>query len=337
MSDRTRAEHGARWGTVAWTAGTAALIAALPWAASGRLPDRLATHWSLGRSTPDSSMPVWAASLFPTLMWVVLAAAVVLALQRGGEAARTAWRPWTTTALLSGGVLLCGAQASVVRSNLDRTDWHQAHQPTPWLIATLVATVVAGVAGWLVSTRGRTATTTATVGPDRREEPALEIPEGQRLVWFSRTANPWLQLLAAATGLVAIAAVVALVSGLAAPGPLWALFTPFTLASLALAGCTAVQARVSEQGLEVAFGPLGWPVRHWPTADIESARAENRTPAQVGGWGYRLSGLGTTVMLRSGECLVIRTRDKGKEFAVSVDDAERGAALLNALNTPQPG
>ncbi len=43
-----------------------------------------------------------------------------------------------------------------------------------------------------------------------------------------------------------------------------------------------------------------------------------------------MSGLGTTVMLRSGECLVVRTI-KGKDFAVSVDDAERGAALLNSL------
>jgi len=158
-----------------------------------------------------------------------------------------------------------------------------------------------------------------------------------RLVWFSRTTNPWLQLLAAVTGLVAVAVVVAGVSGLVGPGPLWALFVPFALASLALAGCAAVQARVSERGLEVTFGPLGWPVRRWAPTDIESARAENRTPAQVGGWGYRLSGLGTTVMPRSGECLVIRTQDKRNEFAVSIDDAERGAALPNALNAPQPG
>ncbi|GGR82660.1 hypothetical protein Snoj_40460 [Streptomyces nojiriensis] len=46
---------------------------------------------------------------------------------------------------------------------------------------------------------------------------------------------------------------------------------------------------------------------------------------------YRLSGLGTTVMLRSGECLVIHPR-RGREFAVSMDDAERGAALLSALS-----
>ncbi len=114
--------------------------------------------------------------------------------------------------------------------------------------------------------------------------------------------------------------------------PPWALIAPFALVSLSAFACSSVRARVAGEGLEVAFGPLGWPVRRWAARDIEWARAENRTPAQVGGWGYRLSGLGTTVMLRSGECLVVSSR--GKVFAVSVDDAERGAALLNALNSP---
>ena len=80
------------------------------------------------------------------------------------------------------------------------------------------------------------------------------------------------------------------------------------------------------EGLEVAFGPLGWPARRWPADTIASAWSEHRTAMQAGGWGYRLSGLGTTVMLRGGECLVIRTA-KGKDFAISVD----GAALLNSL------
>ncbi|MFA7766167.1 hypothetical protein ACGFNX_29425 [Streptomyces sp. NPDC048723] len=35
------------------------------------------------------------------------------------------------------------------------------------------------------------------------------------------------------------------------------------------------------------------------------------------------------MLLRRGACLVIRA--KGKDFAVGVDDAERGAALLNSL------
>ncbi|QKW30916.1 DUF1648 domain-containing protein [Streptomyces seoulensis] len=318
-----------------WSAGTAALIAALPWAASGRLPDRLATHWTLRDGAPDGSMPLWAASVFPAVLWLFLAAVVPLTRRRRAEAGHAPGGPWTATAPAAAGTLLVGAQAAVVRANLDRADWHDARQPTPWLVATLVAAVIAGVAGRLVSGRGqRTAAPAAKGSP--QGVPLLRIPEDRRIVWVSRTANPWLQTLAAATGLVAVAAAVALVSGLAEQGPGWALFTPFALASLAVAGCAAVRVRVSVRGLEVAFGPFGRPVRRWATADIESARAEDRTPAQVGGWGYRISGLGTTVMLRGGPCLVVRVRGKGRDFAVSVDDAERGAALLNALRTPRP-
>ncbi|KIF06627.1 hypothetical protein PL81_06480, partial [Streptomyces sp. RSD-27] len=101
------------------------------------------------------------------------------------------------------------------------------------------------------------------------------------------------------------------------------------LAALAVLVCSSVRARVTRRGLEVAFGPLGYPVRRWAAEDIESARAEERTPARAGGWGYRINGLGTTVMVRGGECLVVRA--KGRDFAVSVDDAARGAALLNSL------
>ncbi|MEU1403448.1 DUF1648 domain-containing protein [Streptomyces sp. NPDC005728] len=329
MNNGAGSERGARWGAGVWTVGTAALVAALPWTAHGRLPDRLATHWDFGRATPDGSMPLWAASLFPELIWLALVAIVFLALRRAEDTARRTARAWIAAALLSGGILLGGAQASVVRANLDHTDWHQARQPTPWIVATLVAAVVAGVAGWLVNSRAAASSAPATPSPSG---PVLEIPRGQRVVWLSRITNPWLHLLAAVTGLVAVAALVGLASGLAAAGLLWALFSPFALTSLAVAGCSTVQARVSERGLEVTFGPLGWPTRRWPAADIESAHVEDRTPAQVGGWGYRLSGLGTTVMLRSGECLVIRARGKGSEFAVSIADAERGAALLNALS-----
>ncbi|MFF5017037.1 DUF1648 domain-containing protein [Streptomyces sp. NPDC001165] len=337
MKDSRRAERGARWGTGVWAVGTAALIVALPWAAGGRLPDRLGTHWGAGRNTPDGSMPLWAASLFPGLIWLALTAIAFVVRWRAGDTARRTTRTCTAAALLSAGILLSGAQASVVRANLDHSDWHQARQPTAWITATLtVAAVAAGVFGWLVNARATVSSSAAAPGPSP-SGPVQEILPGQRPVWVSRITNPWLSLLAAVAGLVAVAALVALVSGLAAAGPLWAVFIPFALTSLAVACCSTVQARASERGLEVAFGPLGRPARRWSAEGIESARAEDRTPARVGGWGYRLSSLGTTVMLRSGECLVIRTRGKGTEFAVSVDDAERGAALLNALNRAQHG
>ncbi|WP_345962841.1 DUF1648 domain-containing protein [Streptomyces sp. BRB040] len=324
MTDRTTAR---RTTAALWTAGVTVVLAGMPLLARDRLPDRLATHWGLNGTSPDGSMPLWAASLVPALIWLVTAAAVTVPLMRAGPPAR----PWTAVILIPLGVVLAGVQAAVIRSNLDRTDWHDASRPTGWVVAILVAAVLAGVAGWLLVTRRSGAAGDGTTSGD--DAPTLDIPKGRKLVWFSRTANPWLQLLAAATGLVAVGALVALIGGLAAPGALWALFAGCAVASLACAVFSSVQARVSERGLEVSFGPLGWPGRRWAPGDIDTARMEVRRPAEVGGWGYRLSGLGTTVMLRAGECLVVRPRGRRSDFAVSVDDAERGAALLNALRT----
>ncbi|MFE2147026.1 glycoside hydrolase family 20 zincin-like fold domain-containing protein [Streptomyces sp. NPDC059456] len=260
---------------------------------------------------PAGSLPLWAAALGPAAIWAVLVAGAVL--WRAARRLRGA-------VLAFGGVLLAGAQASIVRANLHHSDWHDADPVTVGAVVTVVAALAAGAVGALVSRR-----TAAPVTPG--QGPRMDVPEGERRVWLSRTANPWLSLLAAVTGVVAL---VALLVGVAGPAePMWMLILPFAVVSLAVLACSSVRVRVGERGLDVAFGPLGWPVRHWDAADVEWARAENRTPAQVGGWGYRLSGLGVTVMLRSGACLVIRSG--GKDFAVSVDDAERGAALLNSL------
>ncbi|MFJ8012743.1 DUF1648 domain-containing protein [Streptomyces sp. NPDC096339] len=292
---------------------------ALPLAASGRLPDRLATHWEGLSGAPDGSMPLWAAAVFPALIWAVLALAVALAARRAGVSARG----WVAGALLFGGVALAGAQASIVRANLDREDWRQAHSATGWVVGVFAAAALAGVGGVLAGRRG--------VGDVRGpvvEGPRMDIPGGERLVWLSRASNAWLRLIAAGAGLVAVAGGLAGLGGLL--GPEWLLLmAPFAFACLVTLVFSSVRARVTGRGLEVAFGPLGLPVRRWAADEIESARVEERTAGQVGGWGYRLNGLGTTVMLRGGECLVIRS--KGKDFAVSVDDAERGAALLNSL------
>lgn len=269
-------------------------------------------------------MPLWAASLFPALIWGVMATTVALVLWRARATSNSGARGWVGATLGSGGVLLLGGQAAVVRANLDHSDWREADTVTGWVVLTLVAAVVAGGVDLLAGRRHLAVTPTA-------ERPTMEIPAGERYVWLSRTSNPWLHATAAATGVTAVAAVVAALGGLI--GAEAALLAgPFALASVLVFGFASVQARVTERGLEVAFGSLGWPARRWSTDAIAAARVEARTPAQVGGWGYRLSGLGTTVMLRSGECLVIRTHT-GKDFAVSVDDAERGATLLDSLNT----
>ncbi|WBO65059.1 DUF1648 domain-containing protein [Streptomyces camelliae] len=313
--------RAAGWGTAGWIAAVTALLAGLPWAAHSRLPDRLATHWS-GGAAPDGSMPLWADTLFPAGVWLLLA--LVVSVPRRRSWTTTTVRPWRAMTLAPTGVVLVGAQASIVRANLDHTDWHQARQPAWVIVLILALTAAALAAAWRMTVR---ATSTSPIPAS----PELDLTEGQRLVWFSYAANPWLQVLSAATGLIAAGALVALAVGLADPAVLWPVGVACGATALAGALFSSLRAKVSEAGLEVAFGPLGWPARHWSPAAIESAHAEQRLPSQVGGWGYRLSGLGTTVMLRAGDCLVVRPRGRRSDFAFSVDDAERGAALLNAL------
>ncbi|MEU9041602.1 MULTISPECIES: DUF1648 domain-containing protein [unclassified Kitasatospora] len=310
--------RGALWGAAAWSVGVLALLVALPLAARHRLPDPLATHW--GGRDPDGSMSLTGAALFPAGLWLVLV--LVSALLQRYCAERSPGCGAAT--LAAGGVLLTGAQTAVVHANLDRARWQDAAPMGIEVVLVLVATAVAGALAWLAGRRfGGRAEERPAAGA-----PALDVPAGERFVWLSRAANPWLQLLAAVLGLVAVAGVLAAASGLTALD--WAIVLPFAFPAVAVLACSSVQARVTARGLTVGFGPFGRPARHWSPAELESARVEVRTPAQAGGWGYRISRLGTTVMLRRGPCLVVRTR-KGTDFAVSVDDADRGAALLNSL------
>ncbi|MFD9083807.1 DUF1648 domain-containing protein [Streptomyces erythrochromogenes] len=291
------------------------MLVALPSAARGRLPDRMATHWGGPSGAPDGASSFGGAVAFPVAVWAVLVLGVV---------ALAAARAWAATALLPGGVALVGAQAVVVRANLDQEDWRRADLPDLWVASAVCATIVAAaVAGWFIDRRAGV----PGGGRPPARGPVMDVPAGERLVWLARTSNPWLRLTAAVLGAAAAVGAVAGAGGLV-DGPVWFVL-PLAFAALAVLACSSVRARVTGEGLEVAFGPLGWPVRRWPADAVESARVEERRPAQVGGWGYRLSGLGTTVMLRAGECLVVRAG--GKDFAVSVDDAARGAALLNSL------
>ncbi|HEY8980730.1 MAG TPA: DUF1648 domain-containing protein [Streptomyces sp.] len=319
MNGRTEAGRGVVWGAVAGCGAVLALLVAMPLAARGRLPDRVATHWN-GSGKADGSMPLWGAVAFPSLLWVVLAAGMLLVARRAGAGSGAGG--WVLAGLSTLALGLVGGQATVVRANLDVTDWHDAGASGVWIVGVAVLALTAGALVWLSRRTGPEL-------PDADGGPLMEIPEGQRVAWFSRLSSPALQAVAAVIGFAALAVGAASLGGITGPQPGIPLTIGLGLAALLCLAFASVQVRVGEQGLRVSFGPLGWPARRWSVADIESARVEQRTPAQAGGWGYRINGLGTTVMLRAGACLVVRSR--GRDFAVSVDDAERGAALLNSL------
>jgi hypothetical protein len=221
--------------------------------------------------------------------------------------------------------------ATTLRANLDRDSYRQAADLGPAVIlAAVLGVAVLGLIGWLI---GGTGAGRADEPPGDEPRPRVSVREGQRPVWIGYVRSPWAFLLG---GLLAVAGTIGALLAVLLPEPLTP-GAPLALPLLGpvvvgLAGLTLSSARVTadSRGLAVAFGPLGRPVRRIPLESISAAWAQERRPARVGGWGYRIGGQGTTVMLRKGECLVVRYGD-GDRFAVSVDDAERGAALLNSL------
>ncbi|MFC9976156.1 hypothetical protein ACFVH6_35210 [Spirillospora sp. NPDC127200] len=292
-----------------------------------RLPDPLASHWGTD-GVPDGSASFAGITGVTGLVWLLFCAGALLFGHLGWQ--RRHIRAWTG-ALLGAGAALCAAVVAItLRLNLDRDSWREAgHLGADVLVPLLLGMAAGGGVGWLIGNVGRDRVPTVPV----RDLPRLDLAERDRPTWFGSVHSRWAVWLGG--GLAAAGVLGAVVAGLLpeplTPGrPLALAFLPLVVAGLA--GLTLSSARVTagDSGLTVAFGPFGRPVKRIALDRIDSAWTERRTPAQVGGWGYRLSGLGTTAMLRSGECLVV-AYDGDQRFAVSVDDSERAAALLNSL------
>ncbi|UNS95578.1 hypothetical protein MMF93_03105 [Streptomyces tubbatahanensis] len=102
-----------------------------------------------------------------------------------------------------------------------------------------------------------------------------------------------------------------------------------------------VEVTVDEDSLQVRCGHAGVPRRRIPLRDVVAAdHAPTVTPRHWGGWGYRWRpGMGTAVVIRRGEGVVLRLGD-GRVFTVTVDDAEAAVQHIRArlaVLRPDPG
>ncbi|NUR91017.1 MAG: DUF1648 domain-containing protein [Nonomuraea sp.] len=305
---------------VGWGLLVAVVLLGVPLSLRDRLPDPLAVHWS--GSTPDGSSSFTAFMVTTAVSWLVPWAILVAAQGRMAQLRRS--RAYWWGFLFGVPVFAAGLHLSVVYANLDRATWQQAELPA-WIAVVLIAAALAvGIAAGYAG-RGEPDRHTA----DDERVPRLRLRPGERAVWVSRVTNPWLLGLGVAAGVGLVAAAGLEYFGLLqhVPGRL----AP-ALAIVLLLGVftSSIRVKVNEQGLAIGFGFLGWPVRRIPLARIEHAWSEERHPSQVGGWGIRGLPGRTAIMLRGGECLLLRYRSGG-QLLVSVDDAERGASLINAL------
>ncbi|MFG1875925.1 DUF1648 domain-containing protein [Sphaerisporangium sp. NPDC049003] len=307
----------------AWVVAVTGALVALPLALRDRLPDPLATHWGPSGEA-DGAMSFWQALLMELGVWALLAGVAWYAALRRDAVRHRAPRKAAGAMLGGAGAFVVALQGMTLAANLDRPGWQAAGRLDWQVLLALGGAVAAGALGWLA----------ASPGPDEpyAREPVkqarMRLRPGQRVVWTSSASNSWVAGLGVAALVAAL--VLSLSSLTVGIGGLRA-----TAGSLAVAGVlglalSTVGVRVSDKGVVISFGPFRWPSRKLALRKIQSARAEERSPLQVGGWGLRGLPGSATIMIRGGECLVVRY-PSGGELGITVDDAARGAALLNAL------
>jgi hypothetical protein len=290
-------------------------LAVVPWlVTAGDLPHPIAVHFAAdGRA--NGSMP----ALGEVVLLVLLSGVPAVALARMVRHPSTEHVVSAPIAafvgLVSGTLWLFTAVA-----NRGHDDWHEVHLRGGYVAGSLVGSVCAVLPITLLARR-RAAAEDALV-----DRPALQLDAGERVAWFGG-ARSYPFLVGGCTFLVA-AAVVALRS--AATLGLAATFAVVGVAFLAFA---TVHVSVGRGGVRVRSGPFGWPSVRFGLAQIESAAAVDVKPLGMGGWGYRGSvrvfGRASWT-LRGGPGLELHLTG-GRRFAVTVDDPDQAAAVVNGL------
>lgn len=162
--------------------------------------------------------------------------------------------------------------------------------------------------------------------PERGLEPADGSAGTEH--WTASAHNPWLALV-----LVLGIGHGAVMNLLLATAPAAYLNVAELMVLIAIELFSKVRVKVDARALTIHYGHLGWVRQRVALGRIESARGSRLEPVEHGGFGYRgslrFSGRAALVV-RAGPGLRLEL-DGGKSLTISVDDAERGAQIINSL------
>lgn len=291
-----------------------------------QMPETVAIHW--GASGADGFGPAWSTP-------VILAGVIVLLVVLLAACALPGWRAgeWGSTQRFVGAL----GPAIVVFFTVGIT-WSfgaqrglsdPADAPSillPFAVGALAGAVV-GIIAWFAQPA-----VTLSGGSGAGLSPAdIALGQGERAVWLRTTtmSTPGLAFIVGATLLMVGLSVVFVLSGSAMA---WVLALLTVLLVVLTVTMCVFRVRVDTEGLRVT-SLLGIPRFRVPVADIASVSVIEVSPmSQFGGWGIRLSLDGRFgVVLHRGAAIEV-TRHRGRTFVVTVDDAETGAGLLNALS-----
>lgn len=279
---------------------------------SGRLPDPLATHFSLdGRANGFSSVQGFVTGTLLALL-ALCAGSVALALIRRTKPP-TRWvisAGWGLAALLA--CLTC----LTLLGNARATDADAVRMPFWQVAVPLGGAVLAGALGLLLAGRD-----TGPASPPSGAAPRLALGDRETARWSRTVSAPLLALLGL---LMAVGGLV--LSFL----DTWPAGVGLLIGGMTVLALTSVRVTVDRRGLALAPTLLPYPFRRIALDRVQEATSRRISPAaEFGGWGYRVRPGRSGLVLRSGEGLVLRLAS-GREFVVTVDDAATGASLLNA-------
>ena len=291
----------------------AVAAAAVAW--RDRLPAGVASHVGPGGVVDGvSSVGAFAAAALAvgaglTLLWGLLARNV----RRNPAGLRVVAAASTGSA-----AVLAAGPGALLASSLDRGTL--LGEPAPgWLIPVVLVALGGGsLLGWALA-RGP-APAEARQSPPA-DAPRVELPEGIRALWTRVVVAP--PVLAGAVVLAGLGVALSVVAGLTAG-------LPALVVAAVLAPTASVRVTVDHTGVGARPTLLPRPRVHVPLARVVRAGRSAVRARELGGWGLRVRGERTAVLLRSGEALDLELAD-GSRFLVTVDDAATAAALVNTL------
>lgn len=308
----SRARIVAGWlASVGWLGLLVGLAWLLAQAWRSELADPLAIHWGLsgaadGTASLDGTVAVATGIGAVGVVVLVVVGASLLArprLLRGWLTGLAAFASIAPTSLLLTLLPNRGVESwedSVI------SGWHLA------LVVVLPAAV--GAAVWFSAARPARL---STVGPAIDQGAPVSVSHE---AYTERQVLRGLSWVAAATLGVFVA--LALVAGSA--------MLVLGLVLAALVGWLSVyRYRVTDDGLDLGFGPAGPVRRHVPVSEIEGAGVVELRPAEWGGWGYRTTGSDWAVVLRKGPGCRVALAGK-RSLSLTSDDAEALAGRVNA-------
>ena len=281
------------------------------------LPDRVASHYGIS-GRPDGSMTLdQFVIVIGALMALGLGACVAIALTR--RKFQPMFAPSVSFVGAFIGALCAGILATTAIDQRGLERWQDATL-SPWALIVWIggSVIVGSTAAWIASSlpfKGKTGT---DVSP-----PAMNLAPGERVFWSSTLSSRWPLLSGLAILLVAL-----VVKQLT---ELWVVLV-LLLIAITLSAFGRIRVTADQSGLQVRYGFFGWPRTSVPIHRIATAQAIDIRPADWGGWGYRGSLAllkRAAVVLRAGPGIRVDLHD-GKVLAVTIDDPDQPARLLNA-------